>query len=201
MDFGTRHGGAVTAWVQLLCPAMAPVPSFPAEAIPLHVSAAPTVDLATITTTIAGGELTPVTVTLGARVTAYDRSPYDDPFWWRWGPSPWRHPGYHAYPGWYHPHFGFGDVVGDKHFAAGHRGPCIAARHGRATTVRIVLAHEGDGRVVLVRDDGTGFDPRSVAHRSAGYGMISMAERARSLPGTLEIDSAVGRGSEVRVRW
>ena len=46
MDFGTRHGGAVTAWVQLRCPAMAPVPSCPAEAIPLHDSAAPTVDLA-----------------------------------------------------------------------------------------------------------------------------------------------------------
>jgi hypothetical protein len=49
-----------------------------------------------------------VTVQLGARITRYDTSPWDDPFWWRWGPSPWRHPGFHGYPGWYHPHFGFG---------------------------------------------------------------------------------------------
>lgn len=76
-----------------------------------------------------------------------------------------------------------------------------AARHGRASTVHIHLAHEDDARVVRVRDDGTGFDPPSVTRSSAGYGMISMAERARSLPGTLEIDSAVGRGCEVRVRW
>jgi signal transduction histidine kinase len=76
-----------------------------------------------------------------------------------------------------------------------------AARHGRASTVRIELGQEDGGRVVRVCDDGSGFDPGSAARSSAGYGMISMAERARSLPGTLEIDSAVGRGSEVRVRW
>ena len=48
-----------------------------------------------------------VTVQLGARITRYDTSPWDDPFWWR-GATPWRHPGYH--PGWYHPHFGFGST-------------------------------------------------------------------------------------------
>ena len=76
-----------------------------------------------------------------------------------------------------------------------------AARHGRASTVRIELAQQDGDRVVKVCDDGAGFDPHTAARSSAGYGMISMAERARSLPGTLEIDSAVGRGSEVRVRW
>jgi predicted small secreted protein len=42
-----------------------------------------------------------VTVQLGARVTRYERSPWDDPFWWPWGAGYWRH------PGWYHPRFGF----------------------------------------------------------------------------------------------
>lgn len=42
-----------------------------------------------------------VTVQLGARITRYDMSPWDDPFWWRWGS------GFGRYPGWYHPHFGF----------------------------------------------------------------------------------------------
>lgn len=76
-----------------------------------------------------------------------------------------------------------------------------AARHGRATQVSIELAHDGEARLVRVRDDGSGFDPRSAARMSAGYGMISMAERARSLPGTLHIDSEPGQGCEVRVRW
>jgi signal transduction histidine kinase len=76
-----------------------------------------------------------------------------------------------------------------------------AARHGRATRVRIELALDGETRLVRVADDGDGFDPPSAARMSAGYGMISMAERARSLPGTLEIDSSVGQGCEVRIRW
>jgi hypothetical protein len=47
-----------------------------------------------------------VTVQLGARITRYDISPWDDPFWWRWNYAGWRYPGY--YPGWYHPYYGFG---------------------------------------------------------------------------------------------
>jgi hypothetical protein len=38
-----------------------------------------------------------VTVQLGARVTRYDTSPWDDPFWWRWSGLHWRHHGW--YPG------------------------------------------------------------------------------------------------------
>jgi hypothetical protein len=48
-----------------------------------------------------------VTVTLGARVTAYDRSPYDDPFWWRGGLYGYR---YFGRPYYYHgfgPRFGY----------------------------------------------------------------------------------------------
>jgi hypothetical protein len=42
-----------------------------------------------------------VSVQLGARITRYERSPWDDPFWWRWGgPGHWRHPGF--YPFGYH---------------------------------------------------------------------------------------------------
>src|SRR5262245_45597282 len=42
-----------------------------------------------------------VTVTLGARVTAYDRSPYDDPFWWHGGLWAHRYYYYYARPYWY----------------------------------------------------------------------------------------------------
>jgi hypothetical protein len=39
-----------------------------------------------------------VTVTIGARVTAHDRSPYDDPFWWHGGLYPYR---YYGHPLWW----------------------------------------------------------------------------------------------------
>jgi len=38
-----------------------------------------------------------VKVQLGARVTRYERSPWDDPFWWRWGGGYWRHPGWYGF--------------------------------------------------------------------------------------------------------
>lgn len=49
-----------------------------------------------------------VTVTLGARVSAHDRSPYDDPFWWRGGLYSHRFytRGWPYYRG-FGPHFGY----------------------------------------------------------------------------------------------
>lgn len=41
-----------------------------------------------------------VVVQLGARATRTDYVPWDDPLWWRWGPSYWRRPGYYWRPGW-----------------------------------------------------------------------------------------------------
>lgn len=76
-----------------------------------------------------------------------------------------------------------------------------AARHGRARTVLIELTSDAEGRVLRVRDDGTGFDPAAARRGGPGYGLVSMDERARALPGTLEVVSRMGSGSEVRVRW
>ena len=76
-----------------------------------------------------------------------------------------------------------------------------AARHGRAELIRVVL-HAGDeGRLLSVCDDGVGFDPKEALRTGNGYGLVSMTERARSLPGTLDLDSRPGMGSEVRVKW
>lgn len=41
-----------------------------------------------------------VMVQIGARATRTDYVPWDDPLWWRWGPSYWRRPGYYWRPGW-----------------------------------------------------------------------------------------------------
>jgi signal transduction histidine kinase len=76
-----------------------------------------------------------------------------------------------------------------------------AARHGRARTVHVELVQDGEGRVLRVRDDGAGFDVAEAGRHGTGYGLVSMGERARSLPGTLRVDSTIGTGSEVVVQW
>ncbi len=69
-----------------------------------------------------------------------------------------------------------------------------AVRHAAARQV-VVEIHRATGRVlVVVEDDGRGFDPQTV---SRGFGLVGMRERAHLLGGVLEIDSAPGRGTRI----
>lgn len=75
------------------------------------------------------------------------------------------------------------------------------AQHAGAANVTVRLAQR-DGRVILtVEDDGTGFDPGALPGRvAAGHiGLASQLERVQSAGGTLEIESAPGRGTRVEV--
>lgn len=69
-----------------------------------------------------------------------------------------------------------------------------AAKHGDAAAV-LVEASEGDSAVRLsVRDDGDGFQPGG---STEGFGLAGMRERAEILSGSLEIESAPGRGTSI----
>ncbi len=74
-----------------------------------------------------------------------------------------------------------------------------AIRHAEATSVRVGFVYADDGVTLLVQDDGAGFDRADSAHPDEqGLGLEGMAERARLLGGTFELDSTrVGEpGSE-----
>jgi signal transduction histidine kinase len=72
-----------------------------------------------------------------------------------------------------------------------------ALRHARAVHIAVTLRCE-PGRVQLtVGDDGAGFERDAVRPRSLG--LTTMAERARAAGGTLEIDTAPGAGTTVRL--
>ncbi|HET7453795.1 MAG TPA: two-component regulator propeller domain-containing protein [Thermoanaerobaculia bacterium] len=71
-----------------------------------------------------------------------------------------------------------------------------ALRHSEARSVEMRISVE---RAILrgdVVDDGRGFDPAGCA---TGHGLGSMRSRASDLGGTLEIDSAPGRGTRVAI--
>jgi signal transduction histidine kinase len=74
-----------------------------------------------------------------------------------------------------------------------------ALRHARAKRIWVRLEENGRGLGLSVADDGVGFDPGAAALRARRLGLTSMEERARELGGRLEIESAPGAGTSVRL--
>ena len=70
-------------------------------------------------------------------------------------------------------------------------------RHANAITCRVVLRGEKGRAVVEVDDDGAGFNPEWA--RGRGQGLRNLDERAKSLGGDLSIESALEKGTTVRV--
>jgi signal transduction histidine kinase len=70
-------------------------------------------------------------------------------------------------------------------------------RHAHASRAELTLRREGNDWVLTVKDDGRGFD---LATPRSGYGLLGMEERALLVGGSLQIDSAPGKGSTVTLR-
>ena len=72
-------------------------------------------------------------------------------------------------------------------------------RHAGPRRLVVRLARRDDRLELEVADDGAGFDPADPELRSRRLGLTSMEERAQRLGGTLEIRSAAGAGTTVRL--
>ena len=76
------------------------------------------------------------------------------------------------------------------------------ARHARAKTVTVRLSRNRDYLILLVEDDGVGFDIEALkgqALANATLGLRGMQERAHAVGGRVKIDSATDRGTQVFV--
>jgi PAS domain S-box-containing protein len=73
------------------------------------------------------------------------------------------------------------------------------ARHSRARSVEIILERRGDHVVLIVEDDGVGFDAAAQSETGRGFGLQGMHERAALGGATLEIESTVGKGTTILV--
>ena len=70
------------------------------------------------------------------------------------------------------------------------------AKHAQAGRVSILLRRKDEGAVVVIEDDGTGFDAGAARHES-GLGLTGMRERLGLVGGQLRIETAPGRGTTV----
>jgi signal transduction histidine kinase len=74
-----------------------------------------------------------------------------------------------------------------------------AARHGKSSCVTVELTRDSQGRHLVVRDDGVGFDVPFALTRPGSYGLTSMRERAEKLGASFSLDSSPGSGTSVSV--
>lgn len=73
------------------------------------------------------------------------------------------------------------------------------ARHAKAKEVRLDLRRERANVLLVVADDGQGFDSNR-RNREVGHGLSNMRSRAVSLNGSFEINSALGEGTRIELR-
>jgi PAS domain S-box-containing protein len=74
------------------------------------------------------------------------------------------------------------------------------AKHSRARNVDVLLERRADSVLLIVEDDGVGFDPGDGSTEGKGFGLLGMQERAALVGATLQIESAAGKGTTVLVR-
>ena len=75
-----------------------------------------------------------------------------------------------------------------------------ARRHGAAARVRMILRYEPEQVVLVVEDDGRGFDVPAAAGATLGrFGLQGIRERAVRLGGSLTLASSPGLGTRVGV--
>ncbi len=72
------------------------------------------------------------------------------------------------------------------------------AKHSGAAAAAIALHGLPDGIRLVVKDNGSGFDPET-AKQKAGIGLSSMRERVRLVNGAIAIAAKPGQGAEIQV--
>lgn len=75
-------------------------------------------------------------------------------------------------------------------------------KHAGADRVDVLLERRDDQAVLIIEDNGKGYDPEEEAAAGShkGLGVINMQERAALVGGTLEVESTPGAGTTLYVR-
>ena len=76
-----------------------------------------------------------------------------------------------------------------------------AIRHGHATHVTVSLREARGRAIIVVVDDGRGFEPATIARRRGdqGLGLLGMTRQARWLGGLLDLASRPEAGTQLRI--
>src|SRR6185503_12476253 len=73
-------------------------------------------------------------------------------------------------------------------------------KHAQADRVDIILEHSHEHVLLIVEDNGIGFNPSEAENAVEGFGIIGMRERAALAGADFQIESAPGDGTTVILR-
>ena len=73
-------------------------------------------------------------------------------------------------------------------------------KYSQAKTAEILLEKRRDKVILIIADDGKGFNVKNKKGREKGIGLIGMEERAALVGGSMEIESAPHKGTTIFVR-
>jgi two-component system NarL family sensor kinase len=71
-----------------------------------------------------------------------------------------------------------------------------AIKHANPNTISITIKNENDSKLILIQDDGIGFD---TANKSEGSGMANFKKRMKMLGGEFQIDSEQDKGTLIKL--
>jgi signal transduction histidine kinase len=74
------------------------------------------------------------------------------------------------------------------------------AKYAQVAQAEIEFKDDGDDLLMIISDNGVGFDPQVVFAESAHWGFAIMRERARALDAAFEIQSALNQGTKIILR-
>jgi PAS domain S-box-containing protein len=103
---------------------------------------------------------------------------------------------------------GVGDVRIDKEIATNlyritQEALNNVAKYAQADVVNVLLEKREDDLILIIEDNGVGFDQVSLDDRAKtrrGFGLVGMRERAAMISGTFELESTVNEGTTIFVR-
>jgi signal transduction histidine kinase len=73
------------------------------------------------------------------------------------------------------------------------------AKHSEATQVAVNLQSDSDKVLLIVKDDGRGFDQNKVTDEKLGIQI--MTERAHEIDARFDLNSTPGEGTQVSIHW
>jgi len=73
-----------------------------------------------------------------------------------------------------------------------------AVRHSRASELHLTLTTTAQGCEARLRDNGVGFEPAS-GDNSSHYGLRGMRERIHKIGGKINVDTAPGKGTDIKI--